>query len=487
MGNYVTRQDFEQSFQWKKFVCRTSPPLWRNLEHLGFVREALLKNNGYDMFISWKSELHLLFVNPVEHARVLEMLNAKARKNPNIFSENSTRCYKLCDDYLDFCTRYDSYKQFNNNELTDIFLTYLDKNNGMVAYRPLILMLDKINQNFLEEELSKVGSPEFRLEWITTTKALPFVHQRNDALAIGNEIAELGLSVSSELPELIESHIKQHIEKFGWLFTHHFLGDPMTRDDVLETVQKMQGGIYDPQKTAEENTVRKASLDKIKAINSAIARHIETAQDYAYLRTYRIDIANEADFHFRAFFNEVANRMSITYDDFLQLNADEIIKWLKGSIDTEYVKKTVRKRREYFVTYLVDDNKIYWFEGKENFIAESVKEQPKNLVLTGKVAQRGKVSGTVKVVYCKEEIEKVNDGDILVSPMTTPEMMIAIMKCAGIVTDEGGVACHAAQISREFSIPCVIGTLDASTLLHDGDTVEIIADGIDGTVKLLQS
>jgi pyruvate,water dikinase len=91
----------------------------------------------------------------------------------------------------------------------------------------------------------------------------------------------------------------------------------------------------------------------------------------------------------------------------------------------------------------------------------------------------------VKVVFSKEEIEKVNEGDILVSPMTTPEMMIAFIKCAGIVTDEGGTACHAAQISREFQIPCIIGTGEASALLRDGDIVELSGDGIDGTVKLL--
>ena len=484
MSSNLTREYFETNYLWKRFVCRTSPPLWRNLEHLGFVRETLLKKNGFDMFISWKSELHLLFANPEEHGRVLKMLREKAVEDLNLINNNAKRCYELCDDYIKFCTRYDSYEGFNNLELRDIWTTYVDKNNGLVAYRPLILMLDKTNATFLEEELEKAGNLEFHFEWITTTRELPFVAQRNDALAIGNEIKALGLDLSSELPDSIEKKIDQHMAKYGWLFTHHFLGDPMTRDDIIASIKKMLDD-FDPIKMEEKNKARIASLDKIKAINANIARYIETAQDYAYLRTYRIDIATEGDFYFRAFFNEVAKRMGITYDDFLNLNTDEISKWLEGSSDIQKLQEIIEKRKEYFVTYLVDDNKIYWFQGKENIIEEDVKERPDNLMLTGKVAQRGRVTGTVKVVQFKEQIDKVNDGDILVSSMTTPEMMVALMKCDGIVTDEGGVACHAAQISREFCIPCVIGTLEATALLKDGDTVEIIAEGMDGTVKLL--
>jgi len=484
MDSNSTRQYLENAFQWKKFVSRTSPPLWRSMEHLGFIRETLLKKNGYDMFISWKSELHLLFADPVAHGKVLKMLDEKARTNPNIFYENSKRCYELCEDYLDFCTQYNTYEKFNNQELRDIFETYIDKNNGMVAYRPLILMLDKTNQNLLEEELAKVGNPEFHLEWITTNKELPFVSERNDAIEIGNEIKTLGLNTYSKLPDSIESRISQHIAKFGWLFTHHYLGEPMNREDVLIFIKKLQEST-DLEQAAVENAKRKAALEKLKSINSNIARHIETAQDYAYLRTYRIDVATESDFAFRAFFNEVASRMGIAYEDFLQLTANEIITWLEGTADMEALKVKIQKRKEYFVAYLVDDDKVYWFEGKENEIATSAKERPNNLVLTGKVAQKGTVKGKVKVVYFKEEIDKVNEGDILVSPMTTPEMMIAIIKCAGIVTDEGGVACHAAQISREFGIPCIIGTLEASTLLRDNDLVQITAEGIDGAVKLL--
>jgi len=71
--------------------------------------------------------------------------------------------------------------------------------------------------------------------------------------------------------------------------------------------------------------------------------------------------------------------------------------------------------------------------------------------------------------------------------MTTPDMIVGIMKCSGIITDEGGIASHAAQISREFKIPCIMGTGNATTILKDGDYVEILANDTDGTINVLNS
>jgi pyruvate,water dikinase len=74
-------------------------------------------------------------------------------------------------------------------------------------------------------------------------------------------------------------------------------------------------------------------------------------------------------------------------------------------------------------------------------------------------------------------------GEILVTASTTPSLMLAVEKAAGIVTDEGGMLCHAAIVSREFDIPCVIGTDDATRRLRTGDTVDMSAS--EGRVKIV--
>jgi pyruvate,water dikinase len=82
-------------------------------------------------------------------------------------------------------------------------------------------------------------------------------------------------------------------------------------------------------------------------------------------------------------------------------------------------------------------------------------------------------------------MQSFNDGDILVTPMTTPDVMYAIERASAIVTDEGGVLCHAAIISRELNKPCVIGCGVATRAFRDGDRVTVQADARGGTVTLV--
>ena len=80
--------------------------------------------------------------------------------------------------------------------------------------------------------------------------------------------------------------------------------------------------------------------------------------------------------------------------------------------------------------------------------------------------------------------ENFNDGDILVTGMTRPEFVPLMKRSAAIITDEGGITCHAAIISRELGIPCIIGTKVATQVLKDGDMVEVDADK--GIVRILK-
>ena len=89
-------------------------------------------------------------------------------------------------------------------------------------------------------------------------------------------------------------------------------------------------------------------------------------------------------------------------------------------------------------------------------------------------------SGAVKIVKNTDELDKIEEGDILVTVMTTPDMVPAMKRADGIITDEGGVTCHAAIVSRELGIPCVVGTGDGSKILKENSIVTL--DGSKGFV-----
>ncbi len=111
-------------------------------------------------------------------------------------------------------------------------------------------------------------------------------------------------------------------------------------------------------------------------------------------------------------------------------------------------------------------------------------------IIKGFTASPGNKKGIVKIIRTifsddvKKEIKKVKRGDILVAATTGPEIITACRKAGGIITDEGGITSHAAIISRELNIPCVIGTKIATQVLKDGQLVEVDADH--GTIKILK-
>jgi len=102
----------------------------------------------------------------------------------------------------------------------------------------------------------------------------------------------------------------------------------------------------------------------------------------------------------------------------------------------------------------------------------------------GFVAYSGYAKGIVKIVLTVEDIDKVNEGDILVSSATNPDLMLAMRKAAAFVTDTGGIMSHAAIVSREMKKPCVVGTKIATHALKDGDMVEVDAKA--GVVRILK-
>lgn len=110
-------------------------------------------------------------------------------------------------------------------------------------------------------------------------------------------------------------------------------------------------------------------------------------------------------------------------------------------------------------------------------ILEEKNEKIKNKkTIRGFTAYAGKAKGTARIIVSRKDYGKMKKGNILVVVNTNPDYLPIIKKAAAIVADEGGMLCHAAIVSREFKIPCVVGTKIATRVLHDGQMVEVDAN-----------
>jgi phosphohistidine swiveling domain-containing protein len=147
------------------------------------------------------------------------------------------------------------------------------------------------------------------------------------------------------------------------------------------------------------------------------------------------------------------------------------------------------KGREAGFVKILNNGDIETFEGEKavRFLDE-IREKPKNVdQIVGSVASKGYAVGKVVLFSYRragdhsKKIKNMDFGDIVVTEMTRPNIISACEKAGAIITDEGGVLSHAAIISREFQVPCVIGTKMATLILKDGDYVEV--DAKKGIVK----
>ncbi len=137
--------------------------------------------------------------------------------------------------------------------------------------------------------------------------------------------------------------------------------------------------------------------------------------------------------------------------------------------------------------YAIEKNRIMIVQSRpittlKKHVAEEVVEKLSSakILTKGLSASPGVASGRVKIVANADELTKIEKGDILVARMTDPDYVAAMQRSAAIVTEQGGTTCHAAIVSREMGIPCIVGTENATQVLREG--MQITVDAVNGVV-----
>lgn len=144
-------------------------------------------------------------------------------------------------------------------------------------------------------------------------------------------------------------------------------------------------------------------------------------------------------------------------------------------------------RKPQDIEFAIQNNKIYIVQTRpittivsNQKVLDNQQQITKNPDLTGEAASPGTASGSVIIINNPKEINRVKEGQVLVTTMTTPDFVPAMKKVKGIITDKGGQTSHAAIVSRELGVPCVVGTKTATKTFKEGDMVTL--DGTTGKI-----
>lgn len=212
------------------------------------------------------------------------------------------------------------------------------------------------------------------------------------------------------------------------------------------------------------------------------------AEQIIYLKGFRKDVSYFAYYCQERFWVDVGRRLNLPVNLCRQMLAWEVGgAILKG----ECRAKELSQRRKFSLMYtdrrLKSGYKIYLDKEAKKFLTRQKFEKIKTRgikEIKGSCAEIGKVTGKIKIINAKEDVYKMKRGDILVAANTSPDLLPAMKKASAIITDQGGLTCHAAIVARELKIPCIIGTKIATQVLKDGDLVEV--DANNGVVKKIK-
>ncbi|MCX6794735.1 MAG: PEP-utilizing enzyme [Candidatus Falkowbacteria bacterium] len=165
-------------------------------------------------------------------------------------------------------------------------------------------------------------------------------------------------------------------------------------------------------------------------------------------------------------------------EDLFNLTREESKDLLRGRLTVS--RQELQERSNYCV-YPYQDKKFLYGAAADKYLQKNIEPEKaiqdgQNLkLLEGTAACLGKtgnwIYGEVKIINSTADMNKMREGDVLISVATTPDILAAMKKAAAIVTDHGGITCHAAIVSRELNIPCLIATKYATKIFKDGDKV----------------
>lgn len=285
------------------------------------------------------------------------------------------------------------------------------------------------------------------------------------------------------LPKDIQELILRHYEKWRWT-PYTYIGPAYELDYYLEIIAGLLRQKIQPKKLLcqyamvhEQNRKEQQVLFKKFKVDKQMRHIFKIAQDIIYIKGFRKDCLYYGGYVRDILLKEVARRLDVSLMQVKYFTPDEVVAVLGGhsfSIDE------LNERMKFSVIYMKNGkNTILLGKKAKRFLAKQIFEKIKidNLKdIKGTCACPGKAKGAVKIVNLPEDMIKMNKGDIMISHTTFPALVPAMKKAAAIVTEDGGITCHAAIVAREMKKPCIIGAKNATQILKDGDAVEVNAN-----------
>ncbi|QQG53067.1 MAG: hypothetical protein HY931_04335 [Candidatus Falkowbacteria bacterium] len=413
---------------------------------------------------------------------------SKLEKEPKFIQNSFCKAYKLNDKIEEIARELSQVKfsAYSNYQLADNLEKYCQLCFSMGAFIIFPLFIEEYLEDYVKKEVTKkcgAKTPEIIHDFNVSLKPSS---TENDELSL----LKIALKRHRRLP--IEQDVKRHLQNYGWLKNSAMNNSYYSEKEIYRRLDGLRGADIS-QKIKNILNERHRQVSRVKkyqtefAFSRKLINHIETLQEAIYFRSWRTERFYRNIQYLTALLEEISRRLGLkSWDDIFYVLPKEIINLLRQELTMDL--KVVKERKRGYImwadgrnTQIYSDNIVAGAKKKIKFLTIQNRECHE---IKGQAACRGLAVGKVHIIKSKKEFKKFKVKEILVVPSTTPDYVPVMKKAAAIITDEGGLTCHAAIMSRELNIPCIIGTKIGTQVLRDGDLVE--ADAEKGIIKILK-
>jgi len=302
-----------------------------------------------------------------------------------------------------------------------------------------------------------------------------------------NEVELLLLAARRPAPQ---KAWESFVRRWHWVSNSYYESKTLTREDFMNEVRSM-----DAKERARRIRDAKSYSHRMRSRKIAVARRFDLPRDIVraadalsysiwwqdHRKAYAWRINNFTDM----LCDYARKKHGMTRNDSMYYTAED---WRDLLVSESVLPARLLHDRQKLVVFdlgLRDKKASRAYTEYAGFRAKEIKEgiiralsSDDTDVVRGTVVSKGskRVRGTVRIVHSPREARHMQRGDILVAPMTSPDYITAMRKATAVITDVGGLMSHAAVVSRELGIPCIVGTKSATRVLKDGDRVDVDAE-----------
>lgn len=355
----------------------------------------------------------------------------------------------------------------------------------------------------LDRHLGEMSEPKEAYMVVLTTPLEETFSARASAelLALAADIEEHPTSRDTFLQAMsfvdledgaLKDRLHEHVQKYSWIV---FSYRGPVRDEAMvlaELKYVLQQGdvrqkIQEKEMEHKELVLKQETYSKELGLSENERGLFEAARHIAFTKLYRKDMLCLCNYTIHLLTRPLYETMGLTLEDVDGFSAKEFVAMLRG--EQAFSSEEIVRRREHTLYVVTQQDGLRMYSGDQAvnaWIREHVdfgEDMSHATEVKGQVASLGNGEDVIRAVIRRVEtsadMKAFHDGEILLSSGTTPDLLPAMRRAAGFVTDTGGLTSHAAIVSRELKKPCIIGTNHATKVFKSGETVEfLVKEGI---------